>query len=249
MMHHPMHLHGHFFRVVNGQGERAPLKHTVDVAPMSTTVIEFAADEFGDWLFHCHLLYHMESGMARVVSYEGFEPGPALAGGRAAHEDHWHAFATAALLSSMTAGELRLADTRDELALSWEAGWNGGEDDWTVLARYGRAVNAFFLPFAAVEVEGGGGETSAVGVAGLRYLLPLLVETTLRADTGGAIGIAFAKGLPLLPRLEAHGVAEYDSLDGWEGEVELEYTVNRNLALLGGWRSEYGWGAGAKLAW
>ncbi|MCK4837466.1 MAG: multicopper oxidase domain-containing protein, partial [Desulfobulbaceae bacterium] len=38
MMHHPMHLHGHFFRVLNGQGDHAPLKHTVNVAPMSTTV-------------------------------------------------------------------------------------------------------------------------------------------------------------------------------------------------------------------
>ena len=122
MMHHPMHLHGHFFRVVNGQGDQAPLKHTVDVAPMSTTVIEFAADEFGDWLFHCHLLYHMESGMARVVRYEGYEPGPGLAGGRAVHEDHWYAFAAAAVLSSMTAGELRLADTRNDLDLAWEAG-------------------------------------------------------------------------------------------------------------------------------
>jgi len=72
MMHHPMHLHGHFFRVINGQGDHAPLKHTVDVAPMSTTVIEFDANQVGDWFFHCHLLYHMKSGMARVVSYENF---------------------------------------------------------------------------------------------------------------------------------------------------------------------------------
>ena len=44
MMHHPLHLHGHFFRVVNGQNDHAPLKHTVDVAPMSTTVIECNAN-------------------------------------------------------------------------------------------------------------------------------------------------------------------------------------------------------------
>lgn len=251
MMHHPMHLHGHFFRVVNGQGDFAPLKHTVDVAPMSTTVIEFAADEFGDWLFHCHLLYHMESGMARVVRYEGYEPGPGLAGGRAVHEDHGHAFASAVLLSSMTAGELRLADTRDDLGLAWEAGWGGG-DQWTVLLRYGRAVNAFFQPFAGLEIEGGGhdgGGAEAVAVAGVRYLLPLLVETTLRADTGGAVGVAFEKELPLLPRLELHGAAAYDSLDGWEGEVDLAYTVSRFLALLAGWHSEYGWGAGVGLRW
>ena len=51
MMHHPMHLHGHFFRVVNGQGDHAPLKHTVDVPPMETTVIEFEADEVGRLVF------------------------------------------------------------------------------------------------------------------------------------------------------------------------------------------------------
>ncbi len=71
MMSHPMHLHGHFFRVINAQGEYAPLKHTVNVAPMETTIIEFAATEDKDWFFHCHLLYHMMSGMARIIGYEG----------------------------------------------------------------------------------------------------------------------------------------------------------------------------------
>ena len=47
---------------------------------MSTTVIEFDASELGDWLFHCHLLYHMESGMARIVHYEDFAIDPLLAG-------------------------------------------------------------------------------------------------------------------------------------------------------------------------
>ncbi|HDZ14513.1 MAG TPA: copper oxidase, partial [Pricia sp.] len=70
MMHHPMHLHGHFFRVLNENGEYSPLKHTVNVAPMQKVVIEFAADETGDWFFHCHILYHMNSGMARVFSYD-----------------------------------------------------------------------------------------------------------------------------------------------------------------------------------
>lgn len=45
MMHHPMHLHGHFFRVLLGQGKWAPLFHTVDVSPMSTVTIEFHANE------------------------------------------------------------------------------------------------------------------------------------------------------------------------------------------------------------
>lgn len=67
---HPMHLHGHFFRVLQGAGERAPLKHTVNVAPKETVRIEFIADNPGRWIFHCHNLYHFDAGMARVFEYE-----------------------------------------------------------------------------------------------------------------------------------------------------------------------------------
>ena len=70
MMHHPMHLHGHFFRVINKNGEYSPLKHTVNVPPMEEVTIEFYGDAYGDWFFHCHVLYHMMGGMARVFSYE-----------------------------------------------------------------------------------------------------------------------------------------------------------------------------------
>ncbi|MGB5821141.1 MAG: multicopper oxidase domain-containing protein, partial [Saonia sp.] len=66
MMHHPMHLHGHYFRVINENGERSPLKHTVNVPPMQKVIIEFYNEEYGDWFFHCHVLYHMMGGMARV---------------------------------------------------------------------------------------------------------------------------------------------------------------------------------------
>jgi|CXWL01.1.fsa_nt_gi FtsP/CotA-like multicopper oxidase with cupredoxin domain len=60
-MRHPMHLHGHFFRVGRA------LKDTVSVLPMERLSISFAADNPGNWLFHCHNAYHMEAGMARVV--------------------------------------------------------------------------------------------------------------------------------------------------------------------------------------
>ncbi|MCA1758965.1 MAG: multicopper oxidase domain-containing protein, partial [Bacteroidales bacterium] len=70
MMHHPMHLHGHFFRVINEHGEYSPLKHTVNVPPMEKITIEFYGNEYGDWFFHCHILYHMMGGMARIFSYD-----------------------------------------------------------------------------------------------------------------------------------------------------------------------------------
>jgi FtsP/CotA-like multicopper oxidase with cupredoxin domain len=70
MMHHPLHLHGHFFRVVNQQGDYSPLKHTIDLPPMGRQTVEFEANDRGDWLFHCHLLYHMHAGMTRIFSYQ-----------------------------------------------------------------------------------------------------------------------------------------------------------------------------------
>jgi CopA family copper-resistance protein len=68
MMSHPIHLHGHFFELVTGKGDRAPRKHTVLVQPGGIATFDFTADAVGDWAFHCHLLYHMYAGMMRVVS-------------------------------------------------------------------------------------------------------------------------------------------------------------------------------------
>ena len=67
MMTHPMHLHGHFVELVNGQGQHRPLKHTVRVLPGGFVDLDLTADAPGDWAFHCHLLYHMHAGMMRIV--------------------------------------------------------------------------------------------------------------------------------------------------------------------------------------
>ena len=69
MMAHPIHLHGHFFELVNGApADRQPLKHTMVVQPGGTATFDLTADEPGDWAFHCHLLYHMHAGMFQVVN-------------------------------------------------------------------------------------------------------------------------------------------------------------------------------------
>jgi len=67
MMEHPIHLHGFLFRVENGQGNRQPLKHTINVKPGEKVSFVYTADTPGRWAFHCHLLYHMEMGMFRTV--------------------------------------------------------------------------------------------------------------------------------------------------------------------------------------
>lgn len=68
MMAHPIHLHGVFFELVNGQGHHQPKKHTVIVQPGSTATFDVTTDERGDWAFHCHLLYHMHAGMMQTIS-------------------------------------------------------------------------------------------------------------------------------------------------------------------------------------
>jgi len=250
MMHHPMHLHGHFFRVINGQGDHAPLKHTVDVAPMSTTIIEFDANEPGDWLFHCHLLYHMESGMARIVHYEGFPADPELLAGRAKlHQDAWFAWGEAALLSNMTEGALTLAGRHQILAASWEAGWQQVEEtDWEALVTWERPVNAFFSLFAGLNLLGERDEIDHHrGVAGIRALLPLMVESRLWLDVDGGGRFSFKKNLPLTPRLKLTGEAEYDTHEQWEGSVGLAYLVSQPLSLVARWHSAYQWGLGLEL--
>ena len=68
MMAHPMHLHGMFVQLENGQPmSKLPNKHTVIVAPGDTYSVLLTADEAGEWAFHCHLLYHMMAGMMNKV--------------------------------------------------------------------------------------------------------------------------------------------------------------------------------------
>ena len=71
MMWHPMHLHGHSFRIVSGDGRNAPVKDTVLVKPTmhGRAEFEFIADNPGNWLFHCHHAYHLAAGMERLFKY------------------------------------------------------------------------------------------------------------------------------------------------------------------------------------
>ncbi len=69
MMAHPIHLHGHFFELVNGAPpDRQPLKNVVIVQPGGFATFDLTANEEGDWAFHCHLLYHMHAGMFQIVT-------------------------------------------------------------------------------------------------------------------------------------------------------------------------------------
>ena len=76
MMAHPIHLHGMFFELVNGEAPaHQPRKNIVIVQPGASAQFDLTANEPGDWAFHCHLLYHMHGGMMQTVTVMGPEAG------------------------------------------------------------------------------------------------------------------------------------------------------------------------------
>ena len=247
MMHHPMHLHGHFFRVLTGAGDFSPLKHTVDVPPFETRTIEFAADEPGDWMMHCHILYHAEVGMARVVHYED-APVPSHLHG-VSKFDMWTAhdpiffFGEGTALSQMSDGFLTLQNNRNALTASWQVGWGrvdktGYEVDLT----YDRFIGNYASVFAGAELTNG--EAGDRGIFGVRYLLPLMIQSQAWVDTEGDFRLALTQSIALTPRLAVFGGAEYDTLTRWEGVAGLEYVLGKRFSLIGQWHSEYGPGGG-----
>lgn len=247
MMHHPMHLHGHFFRVINGQGDHSPLKHTIDVAPMSTTVIEFDADAEGDWFFHCHLLYHMKAGMERIVHYEDFVPSPAVQAVR--HkilEDPWYSSGAGHFLSNYTEGYVEMSNTRYILKGVWEIGWaHAPEPEAEIILTAARYFNRFFNVFAGADL--GNGIPNDRGILGFEYLLPLNFIIRPFIGTDGGWRVDLDKTYHLTPRIDIWNEFSYDSETKWENQARIMYKLNRHFALSAAVDSDYGYGLGFSL--
>lgn len=192
MMHHPMHLHGHFFRVLNAGGDSSPLKHTVDVPPHSERTIEFRADEPGEWMLHCHNLYHLKTGMARVVQYSSFTPAPhALHMREHDPHNHDHVYYYGRLDAASNASELRLraSQTWDELEARFETQRRGEDWDHEGEALYRRRFGRFLAVGGGLLVDDG--EASAGATVG--YLLPLFIETRGFVDHRGGLRLDVEK--------------------------------------------------------
>lgn len=212
MMRHPMHLHGHDFRVLNGQGEYAPMKNVLDIMPMERDTIEFAASEKGgDWFFHCHILYHMMSGMGKVFRYENSPANPEImdtvAARRVLYKENgrmYHAMGNISLETNGSDGEFMVAGTRNRLSTEWRLGLHAehGIESETYFGRYiGRMQ--WFMPFVGFDyhfnsVHEKSMEKNLFGqmsnqrnrkavVAGFQYTLPMLVTAEMRIDSKGKL--------------------------------------------------------------
>lgn len=160
MMRHPMHLHGHDFRLINSKGEYSPLKNVVDIMPMETVTIEFAANQDGDWFFHCHILYHMMAGMGRIFSYENSKPNPQLPNRKMA----WKNFIQDnKMTSSMAMLDLASNKIHAETMTMFGPRWanlnefhtNWNFDHFEGSAKVGRFLGKFqwALPYAGIRVQ------------------------------------------------------------------------------------------------
>jgi CopA family copper-resistance protein len=246
MMHHPIHLHGHFFRVLNGQGDRAPLKHTFDLPPLGSQSIEFQADEDKDWLLHCHILYHMEAGMHQIVHYQGSVVDADLAEYRTWESNHlrhdpWYAWFDVSLLSQMSAGKASAANTRNTLGIHWENGWGKGE--YEAEAVYSRYINRFFSVFAGGHFN----EKETVAIIGFNTLLPLLVEGWAWVTPKGVLRLGLERDLQVTDRLSLFGEVSFDSEESWKGAAGARWRLSRLFSLEARYHSKYGIGAGLRL--
>jgi predicted DNA-binding protein len=245
MMHHPMHLHGHFFRVINGQGDYSPLKHTVDVPPLGTQIIEFEANEYNDWFFHCHILYHAKSGMARVVSYEDKELDVDLKKIRhKLYKDSWYPTFKGTAQSHMTDGVAVLSNSKNIISTTWQVGWQEVEgSEYDMEFAYDRYFNRYFNLFTGVNFT----NDFERGIFGMRYLLPFNIESALRVDSEGEFRIELAQGLQLTTRFGIFGGIQYDTKSKEEWLLGGKYTLSKNTALTAQYHSDFGAGAGMEF--
>ena len=274
MMRHPMHLHGHDFRVFNGQGDYAPLKNVLDMMPMERDTIEFAATESGDWFFHCHILYHMMSGMGRVFSYENSPPNPEipdpkLAQRRLFADDRMpHFMAKVGIESNGSDGMAMLAQTRWKLSTLWHLGYHDmhGYESETMLGRYiGR--NQWLYPYIGFDYhyKVAGGPENLFGneaknmfgqnsnkdnrktiVAGVAYTLPMLFVADARVDGDGKLRFQLSReDVPITSRLRLSMMINTDK----EYMLGFRYIVTKYFAVSTHEDSDMGLGLGITITY
>ena len=265
MMHHPMHLHGHFFRVINEHGERSPFKHTVNVPPMQKVTIEFYGNEYGDWFLHCHILYHLDSGMARVVSYdtkrdERMKPFPLK--NLVKETNKFYTWGMLDAASHMTELNVVSSNIRNQFTALAEYGWNQNiEAEFSYEYYLYDWVSLFAGVNVENEMENSMEELGTTAIGGIRYFTPYMFALDLRVDNKLRPQISLAREIMIFPRLVVFGEYEFQADFGWVNDLEpgkdfeneqvwtagLEYFVDKNFSLMGSYDNRFGAGGGLSI--
>ena len=264
MMRHPMHLHGHDFRVLNGQGEFSPLKNVLDIMPMETDTIEFAANMDGDWFFHCHVLYHMMAGMNRVFSYENSKPNPYLPNKKWAYKklqnesNQFHLMAENDFATNGNDGKVMLQNTRWSIGTEWRLGYSNmmGFETETHVGRYIGKMQ-WFMPFVGFDWryrkfgideqetnlfrQTNSKDRRNLFSAGFNYTLPMLVIFQAEVFHNGDLRLQLMReDIPISKRLRAGFMLNTDK----EFMLDLKYIASKNLGLRVHYDSDMGYGIG-----
>lgn len=268
MMRHPMHLHGFDFRVLNGNGDYAPLKNVLDIMPMETDTIEFDADQEGDWFFHCHILYHMMSGMNRVFAVGNYQ-NPYLTDKAKAYKvlqkesNMPHFMIQNDFATNGNDGEAMLHNTRWNLGTEWRLGYNDmhGYEVETHLGRYIGKMQ-WFMPFIGFDwryrrmgikghdknLFGQNNEKdnrSAISL-GFMYTLPMLVNFQTEVYHDGIVRLSLMReDIPLSQRLRGGFMVNTD----FEYMGELRYILHKNIGIRSHYDSDMGFGIGLALTY
>ena len=244
MMHHPIHLHGHFFRLLSGNGEMSPLKHTVDVHPMGKRTIEFEANDVGDWFFHCHLLYHMDAGMARVISYEelGENHKPQL---DPKLLNPWFFMAQGSVMNYMSMGRAKAMTGREDFNLDWEYHYNEHRV-YEIDATWGHYFDPHFSTFLGYRWTNEMLEKDRA-IAGFTYVLPFFLESKVTLDSEGEFRFELGKEFQLTDRWSVDTEAEYNTGEDVEWSVGSSYRLTKQFSLALMYHSEHEWNFGIKF--
>lgn len=246
MMHHPIHFHGHFFRLVDANDKdpaTSPLKHTVDVPPMSVRTIEFTANEGqGDWLIHCHLLYHHLTGMIRtirVTAADGAEP---------PHPPGKHVMPTvyawgqASFTTASASGFATIQSGRDNFNVSWMEGMrhDDGHERELSYTRYIDTRLSLIAGYRFDNMEGGRDGP----FAGASFRLPYFIDLALTHQSGGETRAMLMKSLQLTDRISLDLGYRYGRQTGVATSADLRYLLTKQLSLTAGYSSDFGAGFG-----
>ena len=199
---------------------------------------------------HCHILYHMDVGMARVVRYEDapvpgyftqhpMHPSPLFGG---VHDPAFF-FGEGVLLSQMTEGFASWQNNRNGLMAHWQSRLgNGRRTEYELGIDYDRFITNNLSAFTSYEWSTGINRNR--GMFGTRYLLPFLVQSQVSVDTDGDFRFTVSKSFPITSRFSLYGRAQYDTKALWETTLGAEYFLHKNLSIVAQWHNQYGMGAG-----
>src|SRR5690606_7369842 len=187
-------------------------------------------NEPGQWMLHCHNLYHMDSGMARVVRYNTYKPSPEQE--RLDRQDHhrhdrWYQTGSLQLGSHLLEGTYRLSQTRNEFELRAEArqGHSQWEGEGDLFYRRWMSTYLNFIAGASTVHQETRGEW------GVGYLLPLLIETKLLVDHKGQLRIDLEKKF----QWTSHLFTEVEYIWRQDPQFESEYAVSLMYANAWAW--------------